>query len=67
MTKALVPSFRSLLGFGNNKQSTHHAPYHWHMTPFKTKYPMRYVGYNNRTKKKVYQCTFCGGKAERRH
>jgi len=42
------------------------APYHWHMVFGKTKYVMDYVGLNNRTGKKVYQCPFCGGKAERR-
>jgi hypothetical protein len=79
MSKALVTAFvHALVAPNHNGARTHvrgvahtsntrrhQPPYHWHVVWGKTKYVMEYIGHNNRTGKNVYQCPFCGGKAER--
>ena len=71
MTKTLVKIVRAL-AVGDKpkprprvKQKQGKTLYHWHMTPNKTQYAMVKIGFNSRTRKNVYQCPFCGGKAER--
>jgi hypothetical protein len=51
----------------SQKQPT---PFHWHVTLFgRQKFLMKKIGFNHRTGRHVYQCTFgggsCGGKCER--
>jgi hypothetical protein len=74
MTKALAKVVRALQVV--DKQNRHRRshtparqggqpPFHWHMVFGRRMYVMSRIGYNQRTHKHVYQCPFCGGKAER--
>ncbi len=65
MTKALVKAFVGSLVGPSPRHTGGRAPYHWHVQLYKKKYMMERIGFNQRTRKHVYQCPFCGGKAER--